>query len=185
MPLTRFFGFVLSGLLVITVFSSVSSAQLRNRQPVLRWLGQGFGDGYHQCHRGPNTDYYNPYSAHNSLLQSHANSYLIHDPDSNHFLRSHHDHFVPNSGHATPIPEGIQFESIPGQIIDRTFEPRVPAGSKRGPLPEPDHGPNADENGTVLELNGHAAFLRAPGQTQISPVDASPKRGFPQNWFSP
>ncbi len=80
MRLKRFFGFVLSGLLVITVLSSVSSAQLRNRQPLLRWMGQGFGDGYHQCNRGPVSDYYNPYSAHNSLLQS--STYPYQDPYS-------------------------------------------------------------------------------------------------------
>lgn len=70
MPIARLSVYVFSALLVMTTFSSVSSAQLRNRQHVLRWMGQGFGDGYHQCNPGPNSDYYNPYSAHNSWLHS-------------------------------------------------------------------------------------------------------------------
>lgn len=68
MTTKRILGFALSTLFLLPLFSSVSSAQLRNRQPLLRWGGHGFSDGYHVCTPGPNPDYYNPYSAHNSQL---------------------------------------------------------------------------------------------------------------------
>jgi hypothetical protein len=65
MPFTRILGFGLSLVIVVTVLSSVGSAQIKRP---LRWLGQGFSDGYHQCTPGPNSDYYNPYSEHNTYL---------------------------------------------------------------------------------------------------------------------
>lgn len=65
MPLTRIFGLGLSIVILVTVFSSVGSAQIKRP---LRWLGEGFSDGYHRCNPGPNSDYYNPYSANNAYL---------------------------------------------------------------------------------------------------------------------
>ncbi len=53
---------------------SISEGQnLRSRQPLqygFRWLGHGWSAGYHHRDPGPNTDYYNPYTAHNSMLIS-------------------------------------------------------------------------------------------------------------------
>jgi len=68
MALKRLTGFALSVVLLATIFSSVSSAQLG--QKAFRWLGEGYGPGFNRCNPGPNSDYYNPYSPHNSMLIS-------------------------------------------------------------------------------------------------------------------
>lgn len=65
--LSRFICFAAALVAVATLFPSESSAQLRRP---LRWLGEGYSDGYHRCNPGPNSDYYNPYNAHNSYLIS-------------------------------------------------------------------------------------------------------------------
>ena len=63
---------IATALLLITVFSSTSEAQRRGfcqpGQNTFRWLGHGYSAGYHWQNPGPNSDYYNPYSVHNSLL---------------------------------------------------------------------------------------------------------------------
>lgn len=173
MPLTRVFGFVLSGVLVITVLSSVSSAQLRNRQPLFRWLGQGFGDGYHQCNPGPNSDYYNPYSAHNSLLHSQTNPDGFQD-----------NYGVPHPVYSAPTHGRIQFETSPGQVIDSTFDPLDPARSRTRQTQEFITPPNAGGSNKVETQNGNSALLiRGPGQTRISPTGASQTRAFSKAGF--
>lgn len=61
---------VVIAVLAVTFFPATSSAQHRPHHRHLRWLGQGFGDGYNRCNPGLNSDYYNPYSAHNTFLVS-------------------------------------------------------------------------------------------------------------------
>ena len=53
---------------VAVMLTSVASAQ--PFQKPLRWLGDGFSAGYHRCTPGPDTSYYNPWNAHNSMLIS-------------------------------------------------------------------------------------------------------------------
>lgn len=53
---------------VTVMLTSVASAQ--PFQKPLRWLGDGFSAGYHRCTPGPDTSYYNPWNAHNSMLIS-------------------------------------------------------------------------------------------------------------------
>lgn len=58
---------------VSTQTNSAEAQHLRSGQPLqagFRWLGQGWSAGYHHCNPGPNTDYYNPWTAHNSMLIS-------------------------------------------------------------------------------------------------------------------
>ena len=60
-------------LVLLAVGTMISHADAQNtfrRHRPLRWLGQGFSDGYHRCSPGYDTSYYNPYSAHNSVLLS-------------------------------------------------------------------------------------------------------------------
>lgn len=82
MTLKRIVVLGLALVCVSSVFSSVSSAQHVFHQPVLRsfrLLGEGYGpSGYHFCNPGPNVDYYNPYSAHNSMLISRMPEYQQH-----------------------------------------------------------------------------------------------------------
>ena len=72
---------LLLAVLAIAVFADPSSSDaqhLRSRQPLqagFRWLGQGWSAGYHHRNPGPNTDYYNPYTAHNSMLISQQPGY--------------------------------------------------------------------------------------------------------------
>jgi len=68
MGLAKLTKFALVAIVTISSFSSFASAQ-PIQQP-LRWLGQGFSAGYHRCNPGPDTSYYNPWSAHNSMLIS-------------------------------------------------------------------------------------------------------------------
>lgn len=61
----RLFGLVLPVLMVVTALASTGFAQ---KQRYLRWVGYGISDGYHVANPGPNSDYYNPYTEHNSAL---------------------------------------------------------------------------------------------------------------------
>lgn len=65
MSLNRTIVFALTWVAVASIYSSVSNAQITRP---MRWAGHGFSDGYHRCTPGPNSDYYNPYTVHNSLL---------------------------------------------------------------------------------------------------------------------
>ncbi len=62
---SKHFGLVLPVIMVVTVLSSTSFAQ---KHRYLRWVGYGISDGYHVANPGPNSDYYNPYTKHNSAL---------------------------------------------------------------------------------------------------------------------
>ncbi len=121
MPITRIFGFVLSIVMVATLFSSLSSAQ-QTRRP-LRWLGQGISDGYHQCNPGPNSDYYNPYTAHNSMLIS-QNPGMYGMPQRR-VQEGPIQVGVPFSVYAAPAPvnSSRSFQSLPGVPIDNSFVP--------------------------------------------------------------
>jgi len=122
MPSKRILGFGLSLVIVVTVFSSIGSAQLKRP---LRWLGQGFSDGYHQCNPGPNSDYYNPYSVHNTYLY-HQNQQPV---TSYHSSQYHHaKRSVPFSVYTAPA----QFNNdptltvLPAEVNENSFAPYQP-----------------------------------------------------------
>lgn len=133
MPLTRIFGLGLSVVMVVTVLSSASSAQIKRP---LRWMGQGFSDGYHRCAPGPNSDYYNPYSAHNSLLISQqpttSNVIPMNENGTTKAIRIG----VPYSGYAAPytVKNSPTTKSLPLKIIDNSFVP-----FQRGPISTTDN----------------------------------------------
>ena len=120
MPITRIFGFILSIVMVVTLFSSIGTAQI---QRPLRWLGQGFSDGYHKCNPGPNSDYYNPYTAHNSMLIS-QNPGMYGMPQHQ-VQNGPIQAGVPFSVYAAPAPvNGSRgFQALPGEAIDNSFVP--------------------------------------------------------------
>ncbi|MDA7858708.1 hypothetical protein N9B22_01440 [bacterium] len=62
---SKHFGLILPVMMVVTVLSSTSFAQ---KSRYLRWAGYGISDGYHVANPGPNSDYYDPYTKHNSGL---------------------------------------------------------------------------------------------------------------------
>ena len=97
-------------------------------QEVHRFLGLYHGAGYHCANAGQNTDYYNPYSAHNSNLtagydtyRGYGQGYASFDADG-----------VPH-GSYTSRDQGQHsvFESLPGQTVQPRFEPAVDRTRKK------------------------------------------------------
>ena len=179
MSQARLCGFVIATVLVVTVFTSVSSAQLRPRQPLLRWMGQGFGDGYHQCNPGPNSDYYNPYSAHNSLLHAQDNPYMVHDESPGYFSRPRNNYdgqYSPNGRNS--------IDERPGPEINRTRQPADPTESKIKPATQPDDSPQT--NSIALPANGSAtnsSSIHLPSPTPMQPRATYPNRRFFKSGF--
>lgn len=68
----RYFGLLLLGVLVWSAETKSGFGQqrwthlLRPDQGTARFLGLGYGHGYHKANPGTNSDYYNPYSPENS-----------------------------------------------------------------------------------------------------------------------
>jgi hypothetical protein len=116
-------GFAL--LIVITLMPSTSQAQ--RFQPVkgpFRWLGHGYSDGYNSCSPMTNSDYYNPYSAHNSMLISQSPEYLHSAIQSTDMLRTRKFHQgIPFSVYAAP--GGNHHHHSP--TVGGSFEPVQPA----------------------------------------------------------
>ena len=163
MPLTRVFGFCLSIVMVVTILSSVGSAQIKRP---LRWLGEGFSDGYHRCAPGPNSDYYNPYTAHNSYLLHQTSSV----PPTRFRTSGSSQNGVPYSVYAAPVTKKPISKAQSGQVHDNSFVPRQPTT-------QPDseniwvERPNSNEH--VIETNNDSAFLlktdRRFGQRSVTP----------------
>lgn len=138
MALKRIAGFAFSVVLLATIFSSVSSAQLG--QKAFRWLGEGYGPGYNRCNPGPNSDYYNPYSAHNSMLISRLpqfqnrsfQSYSQNNLESRTVYQG-----VPFSVYAAPISRQTFVHPSTNQMNKNSFVPISPNDNN---LPPKDSG---------------------------------------------
>ena len=99
------------------------------QQRALRWLGQGFGDGYHRKNPGYDTSYYNPYSAHNSLLISQSPEYMAIRPvPTNQQLPRRFFNGVPFSAYAAPPQVNSAFQGFPGQQFQGSFSPSIGSG---------------------------------------------------------
>jgi hypothetical protein len=129
-----------------TIASDCQAQNTFKRYRPLRWLGQGFSDGYHRCNPGYESSYYNPYSAHNSQLVSQSPEYLavagrFNDRPayggSNRFFAG-----VPFSVYAAPPQTGLPSLSAPGQLIESSFAPSQPAAEE--PLFNNDFQPDED-----------------------------------------
>ncbi len=121
MKLRPFIVLLLSGTVLLTLLgSSPVSAQWRGirspAQMVLRNLGHGFGPGYHSRTPGPNSDYYNPYSAHNSMLISQMGP----QPQTSRYLEGNRPHWavVDDSIDSTNNRSGGDFQLPPPSILD-------------------------------------------------------------------
>ena len=134
-------------IILFAVLSSLTSdCQAQRRRFVLgqeihRFLGAYHGAGYHCANPGPNSDYYNPYSAHNSSLT--AGNYPLNGlngsssnfdtdrvPHASYTNRDHKQHSV--------------FESLPGQAVQPQFEPAVDRTQKK--KSEADFDPDFNSN---------------------------------------
>ena len=99
------------------------------RQRGLRWLGQGFGDGYHRQNPGYDTSYYNPYSAHNSRLISQTPEYMAINPvPTNQELPQRFFNGVPFSAYAAPPQVNSGFQTAPTQQYQGSFAPSIGSG---------------------------------------------------------
>ena len=99
------------------------------RQRALRWLGQGFGDGYHRQNPGYDTSYYNPYSAHNSRLISQSPEYMAINPvPTNQELPRRFFNGVPFSAYAAPPQVNSNYQASPSQQFQGSFSPSIGSG---------------------------------------------------------
>ena len=97
MGFSKITKFALAAIAVATMLNSVASAQ--PHQKPLRWLGEGYSAGYHRCTPGPDTSYYNPWNAHNSMLISRLPQFQQHSFQS----------FNLNNLHSRPVYQGVPF----------------------------------------------------------------------------
>ena len=118
---------VLAALAVLVVCGSFAlpcHAQNSFRHRPLRWLGQGFSDGYHRCNPGYDTSYYNPYSAHNSNLISQSPEYMAINPvPTNQELPQRFFNGIPFSAYAAPPQLNQTMQIMPGQQFEGSFSP--------------------------------------------------------------
>ncbi|MFK7766630.1 MAG: hypothetical protein AB8B55_05365 [Mariniblastus sp.] len=178
MPLTRLFGFVLA-VTMVTLFASDSFAQvMRPGQAVLRILGQGYGNGYHQCNPGPNPDYYNPYTTQNTFLVSRSPQYLNGmQADLSTMQRLQQGTFhrgTPFSVYAAPRSQST-YQPYQGQTIESSFEPL-----------DLDESKSRKTDNREMEKDGKAADDSAfvPGHIEALPVGANSRsNGFSQTGF--
>ena len=132
------FAFSFVAILGCFLIESESQAQRFWRPPgqeLGRFLGLGYGNGYHCRTPGPQSDYYNPYSYRNSHLVSRGQSGYHH--------MSHGYHGGGNGG---TIPHSVytgtsdgysNFEGLPGQTMTPTFAPASkPKGRDKRDLEE-------------------------------------------------
>ena len=181
MPLTRVFGFVMA-VAVVALMTTDSFAQIRPAQKALRFLGQGYGNGYHKCSPGPNSDYYNPYSAHNSFLVSQSPQYLNAQMRQSTMQRLSQGTFyrgIPYSVYAAPQSRNTNsFQHYPGQMIDNSFEP-IEATRVDGQF-RPSEPDNDDEKAD--KKSDDSAFV--PGRIEVMPSSTrQSNNGFSKTGF--
>jgi hypothetical protein len=116
---------------VLSSLTSQCQAQRRRFVPgqeLGRFLGLGHGAGYHCANPGQNTDYYNPYSAHNSMLTAGNAPYYGHGGGYSNFQSD----TIPHSSYTGRGQDSHSvFESLPGQTVQPIFEPAVDRTKKR------------------------------------------------------
>ena len=175
MPLRPVLSIVICAVLLTTVFSSTGSAQWRgNRQPgqlVFRWLGQGYGPGYHWQNPGPNSNYYNPYSDHNSRLISRPDLY----PQQDMAPVTSDNKSVPYSVYSSPDGEAIPTPDS-GQTIENQNQDDPPTGSEDNDSASPSEesgSSNGDSNSSAFQFNGFSKPWKS-SSTQRSSKDFSP-----------
>ncbi len=116
-----------SAILLSTILTSNAAAQNSlGRQRPLRWLGQGYSDGYHRCNPGHDSSYYNPYSFHNSMLYSQTADFQRLQTQNYAFESMHDRRFfsgVPFSVYAAPPSNQRSYPALRGNWIEHSVEP--------------------------------------------------------------
>lgn len=125
------FAFCFVAIFGCFLIESESQAQYFRRPPgqeVGRFLGLGYGNGYHCRTPGPQADYYNPYSAHNSYLVSrNQNVGRFSNMNTGYAVGGNFRGMgggIPHSVYTGTKPDDFSvFESLPGNTVTPTFEP--------------------------------------------------------------
>jgi len=91
-------------------------------------LGIGHGAGFHCANAGQNTDYYNPYSAHNSALTA---GYDHYNGNYQGYASFDSDTVAHSSYTGRDQDQHSVFESLPGQTVQPKFEPAVDRTRKK------------------------------------------------------
>jgi hypothetical protein len=137
-------------------------------------MGQGFGDGYHQCNRGPVSDYYNPYSAHNSVLQSSTYPYV--DPYSERISpAARFNRGIPGADNSGWIYNDLQGDAFQGSSPRSRPQPQTKP--KLRPMNRPGTGGNKQDKIINGPLDNSAEAV------ENDSVGVSPQRGFFQTGF--
>ena len=116
-----------SVILLSGILTSNAEAQTSlGRQRPLRWLGQGYSDGYHRCNPGHDSSYYNPYSFHNSMLYSQTADFQRLQTQNYAFESMQDRRFfsgVPFSVYAAPPSNQRSYPALRGNWIEHSVEP--------------------------------------------------------------
>ena len=142
-------------LVICSGFALPCQAQntFRQRRP-LRWLGQGFSDGYHRHNPGYDTSYYNPYSAHNSNLISQSPEYMaIHPVPTNQQLPRRFFNGIPFSAYAAPPQLNSTMQTLPGQQFQGSFSPSIDEDEDEDDFSENSFGRNDDDANEAEDSN--------------------------------
>ncbi len=121
-----------------------SSRSFRPVQRLDRWLGVGNGPGYNWQNPGPDSSYYNPWSAHNSSLVSRSGAtatgaYRFDDPSTNQFIPNDSQfqaptpnefRFAPSNAPGTPTDAGEK-DAGPKNEADQTYRSPGPMRSQQ------------------------------------------------------
>ena len=142
---TRLTTLTIAVVLFAVLSSLTTECQAQRRrfvpgQELGRFLGVFQGPGFHCNNPGQNTNYYNPYSAHNSRViypnepRRVGSGYSLFDADS-----------VPHSSYTgRDSRQHSVFESLPGQSVQPSFEPAVDRTKKGGQDADSDSGLDFD-----------------------------------------
>lgn len=121
------FAFSFVAIIGSSLIESEAQAQRFRRPPgqeIGRFLGLGYGNGYHCRTPGPHTDYYNPYSAHNSYLISRNQTGGRYSNISTGYAMGGMNGSISHSEYTATQSDGYSvFESLPGQTVSPSFEP--------------------------------------------------------------
>ena len=180
--------------MTLLIIPSDSAEAQRRFQPINRagrWLGIGYSDGYHQRTPGPNTGYYNPYSAHNSYLLSKDPAYIQEYGDPGNYGNSFNPrsmgYYLQNGGRTrggtTPYSVysptngrgiGSYDEMYRGQTLESQFEEDNPANGEDDP--ESILGFESDEPAkekAADPVDGSSTRIRRPYDNDFQPATSA------------
>lgn len=181
------FAFSFAAVFGCLLIESESHAQRFRRPPgqeLGRFLGFGYGNGYHCRTPGPQADYYNPYGPTNShLVSRYQNSGRFSNMNTGYAVGGfNRGGTVPHSEYTGTQSDGYSvFENLPGQTVTPSFEP-VPErkSTLRRDLEERDFEDELDLDEDTQEENEFRTRLQDDQESPINreQEDAESDGGF-------